>query len=60
MKTEDARTIEAALEEFPCTEMEGQLGFIKANFSFLTEGVKCLQDKGATLENSLALVKKNK
>jgi hypothetical protein len=38
--------------------MEGQLAFIKANFSSLTAGIKCLQEKGAMLEDSLALVKK--
>jgi hypothetical protein len=58
MKTEDARAIEAAQEQFSCTEMEGQLAFIKANFSSLTEGIKCLQEKGATLEDSLARVEK--
>ena len=55
---EDARSIEAAQEQFSCIEMEGQLAFIKANFSSLTEGIQCLQEKGATLEDSLALVKK--
>jgi hypothetical protein len=58
MKTEDARAIEVAQEQFSCTEMEGRLAFIKANFSSLTEGIKCLQEKGATLEDSLALVKR--
>jgi hypothetical protein len=46
MKTVDARAIEAAL------------AFIKANFSSLREGIKCLQEKGAMREESLALVKK--
>ena len=58
MKMEDARTIEAAQEQFSLIEMEGQLAFIKANFSSLTEGIQCLQEKGAALEDSLALVKK--
>jgi hypothetical protein len=55
MKTEDARAIEAAQEHFSCSE--GQVAFIKANFSSLAEGIKCLQEKGATLEDSLALLK---
>jgi hypothetical protein len=38
--------------------MEGQLAFIKANFSSFTEGIKCLQEKGATLEDSLAPMEK--
>ncbi|PNF19043.1 hypothetical protein B7P43_G11713 [Cryptotermes secundus] len=58
MKMEDVRAIEAVQEQFSCIEMEGQLAFIKANFSSLTEGIQCLQDRGATLEDSLALVKK--
>jgi hypothetical protein len=57
MNTEDMRAIEAAQEQFSCSEMEGRLAFIKANFSSLTEGIKCIQEKGATLEDSLALVK---
>jgi hypothetical protein len=40
VKTEDARAIEAAQEQFSCTEMEGQVAFIKAHFSSLTEGIK--------------------
>jgi hypothetical protein len=36
---EDARANEAAQEQFSCNEMEGQLAFIKANFSLLTEGI---------------------
>jgi hypothetical protein len=39
MKTEDARAIEAAQEQFSCTGMERWLAFIKANFSSLTEGI---------------------
>jgi hypothetical protein len=38
--------------------MEGQLAFVKTKFSSLTEGIKCLQEKGATLEDSITLVKK--
>jgi hypothetical protein len=37
---------EAAQEQFSCNEMDGEMAFIKANFSSLTEGIKCLQDKG--------------
>jgi hypothetical protein len=37
---------------------EGQLAFIKADFSSFTEGIQCLQEKGATLEDSVTLVKK--
>jgi hypothetical protein len=40
VKTEDARTTEAAQKLFSCSEMEGQLAFIEANFSSLTEGIK--------------------
>jgi hypothetical protein len=39
MRTDDLRAIEAAQGQFLCSEMEGQLPFIKANFSFLTEGI---------------------
>jgi hypothetical protein len=53
--TEDARAIAAGQEQFPCSEMEGQPTFIKADFSSLTEGIECLQEKGATLEDLLTL-----
>jgi hypothetical protein len=36
MQTDDARATEAAQEQFLCSEIEGQLAFIKANFSSLT------------------------
>jgi hypothetical protein len=58
VKMEDARAIEAAQEQFSCSEMEGQPAFIKANFNSMTEGIECLQDKGSTLEDSLAVMKK--
>jgi hypothetical protein len=58
MKKEDARAIEAAQKQFSCSEMEGQVTFIKANFSSLTEEIKCLQEKGTMLEDSLSLAKK--
>jgi hypothetical protein len=32
------------------------MAFIGANFSSLMEGIKCLQEKGGTLEDSLALL----
>jgi hypothetical protein len=51
MKTEDVRTIEAAQEQFCAPKW-------KANFSSLTKGIKCFQEKEATLEDSLALVQK--
>jgi hypothetical protein len=57
MKTENARATEAAQEQLSCIEMEGQLAFIMATFSSLTEGIKCLLEKGAKLEDSLPLVK---
>jgi hypothetical protein len=59
MKMEDARANEAAQEQFLFSEMEGQLPLIKANFSSLKGGLDCLQEKGATLKDSLALVKRN-
>jgi hypothetical protein len=40
MKTENARATEDA--------------FIKSNFSSLTEGIRCLQEKGAMLEDLLS------
>jgi hypothetical protein len=39
MKTKDARVIEAVQEQFSCSEMQGHLAFIKANFRSLTEGL---------------------
>jgi hypothetical protein len=42
VKTEDAKTIAAAQQQFSCSDMEGQMDFIKTNFSSLTEGIKCL------------------
>lgn len=54
MKMEDKRASEAVQEQFLCSEMEGQLPVIK-----LKEGLNCLQEKGATPEDSLALVKRN-
>jgi hypothetical protein len=41
-KTEVAKAIEAAQQQFSCSEIEGQLAFINANYSSLTEGIKCL------------------
>jgi hypothetical protein len=51
MKTENARATETAQEQFSCTEMKGQLAFTKENFSSIREGMKHLQEKGATIED---------
>jgi hypothetical protein len=58
MKMEDVRATEATQEHSSCSELEGQLAFMAANFSSLTEGIKCLQQKGEMLEDLIVLLKK--
>jgi hypothetical protein len=58
MKMEDVGATEAAHKQVSCSELEGQLAFKEANFNFLPEGIKSLQQKEATLEYFIALLKK--
>jgi hypothetical protein len=37
-------------------KIEGQLAFMKANFNCLMQGIARIQEKGASLESSLALL----
>ena len=58
LNPDDATAIDMAKTLFSNSEIEGQLAFIKANFSSLTQGITRVQEKGASLESSLTLVNK--
>ena len=56
LNSDDASAIEAAKTLFSNSEIEGQVIFIKANFSLLIYGIIRLQEESVGLESSLALV----
>ena len=59
LNPDDAAAIASAKSLYSDSGIEGQLAFIKANFNSLTQGIACIQDKGASLEISLTLHKKS-
>ena len=56
LNPDDAAAIASAKLLYSDCEIEGQLAFIKANFNSLTQGIARIQEKGASLENSLTLL----
>ena len=53
-----AAAIASAKKLYSDSEIEGQLAFIKSNFNCLTRGIASIQEKGASLERSLTLIRK--
>ena len=54
----DDAAIASAKLLYSDSKIEGQLAFIKANFNFLTQGITRIEEKDASLEISLTLLKK--
>lgn len=57
LNPDDAAAIASAKKLYSDSEIEGQLAFIKSNFNCLTRGIASIQEKGASLERSLTLIR---
>jgi hypothetical protein len=58
LNPDEAAAIASAKLLYSNSEIEGQLAFIKENFNSLTQGITRIQEKDASLESSLTLLKK--
>jgi len=58
LNPDDAAAIASAKLLYSNSKIEGQFAFIKANFNTLMQGITRIQEKSASLESSLTLLKK--